>query len=139
VLTDPAKSIGLEPVPNPFDADREAERRSRIFASAQERYYLNPPQIERGWKQYLVGADGRAYLDLVNNVAAIGHSHPRQVEAVARQLAVLNTNSRFLYRALADLSERLVALAPHPSLDTVLLVNSGTEAIDLALRLAKVH
>lgn len=139
VLTDPAESIGVEPVTNPFDADREAERRSRIFASAQERYYLNPPQIERGWKQYLVGADGRAYLDLVNNVAAIGHSHPRQVEAVARQLAVLNTNSRFLYRALADLSERLVALAPDPSLDTVLLVNSGTEAIDLALRLAQVH
>ncbi|MEX1077951.1 MAG: aminotransferase [Homoserinimonas sp.] len=139
VVTDPAPSIGLEPVPNPFDADTELERRSRIFASAQERYYLKPPQIERGWKEFLVGADGRVYLDMVNNVAAIGHSHPRQVAAVAGQLALLNTNSRFLYRALADLSERLVALAPDPSLDTVMLVNSGTEAVDLALRLAQVH
>ena len=138
-VTDPAASIGLEPVPNPFDAEGERERRSRIFASAQERYYLKPPQIERGWKEFLIGADGRVYLDMVNNVAAIGHSHPRQARAVADQLALLNTNSRFLYRALADLSERLVELAPHPSLDTVLLVNSGTEAIDLALRLAQVH
>lgn len=138
-VTDPAASIGFDPVPNPFDADAELERRSHIFASAQERYYLRPPQIERGWKEYLVGADGRVYLDMVNNVAAIGHSHPRQVTAIAKQLALLNTNSRFLYRALADLSERLVALAPDPSLDTVLLVNSGTEAVDLALRLAQVH
>lgn len=139
VVTDPAEAIGLTPQPNPFDADHEQERRSQIFASAQERYYLRPPQIERGWKEFLIGADGRAYLDLVNNVAAIGHSHPRQVSAVSEQLALLNTNSRFLYRALADLSERLVQLAPDPSLNTVLLVNSGTEAIDLALRLAQVH
>ncbi|MHA6670153.1 aminotransferase [Homoserinimonas sp. A447] len=138
-VTDPATSIGLAPAPNPFDADAELERRSHIFASAQERYYLRPPQIERGWKEHLIGADGRVYLDMVNNVAAIGHSHPRQVKAIADQLALLNTNSRFLYRALADLSERLVELAPDPSLDTVLLVNSGTEAVDLALRLAQVH
>lgn len=137
-LADPASTIGLEPVENPFDAEAELHRRAKIFASAQERYYLKPPQIERGWKEFLVGADGRVYLDMVNNVAAIGHSHPRQGQAVADQLSLLNTNSRFLYRALADLSERLVELAPHPSLDTVLLVNSGTEAIDLALRLSQV-
>ncbi|WP_193510409.1 aminotransferase [Cryobacterium sp. BB736] len=136
---DPAALIGLAPVNPKFDPEGEQLRRSRIFASAQERYYLKPPQIERGWKEFLVGGDGRVYLDMVNNVASIGHAHPRQVKAVARQLAMLNTNSRFLYRALADLSERLVELAPDPSLDTVLLVNSGTEAVDLALRLAQVH
>src|SRR5690554_2079997 len=138
VVSDPASAIGLREVPNPFDAEAELERRSRISASAQERYYLRPPQIERGWKEFLIGSDGRVYLDMVNNVAAIGHSHPRQVTAISDQLALLNTNSRFLYRALADLSERLVDLAPDPSLDTVLLVNSGTEAVDLALRLAQV-
>jgi len=138
-LSDPATLIGLQPVSNPFDPEEELHRRSKIFASAQERYYLKPPQIERGWKEFLVGTDGRVYLDMVNNVAAIGHGHPRQAQAVADQLALLNTNSRFLYRALADLSERLVELAPDPSLDTVLLVNSGTEAIDLALRLAQVY
>jgi len=136
---DPAGLLGLEPVVDPFGAERELERRAQIFASAQERYYLNPPQIERGWREFLVGVDGRVFLDMVNNVAAIGHSHPRQTKAVADQLAMLNTNSRFLYRALADLSERLVELAPDPSLDTVLLVNSGTEAVDLALRLAQVY
>ncbi len=136
---DPATLIGLAPVVPRFDADAEQLRRARIFASAQERYYLKPPQIERGWKEFLIGGDGRVYLDMVNNVTSIGHAHPRQVKAIARQLALLNTNSRFLYRALADLSERLVELAPDPSLDTVLLVNSGTEAVDLALRLAQVH
>jgi 4-aminobutyrate aminotransferase-like enzyme/Ser/Thr protein kinase RdoA (MazF antagonist) len=136
---DPATLLGIDPVTDEFGAERELERRAVIFASAQERYYLDPPQIERGWKEFLIGVDGRVYLDMVNNVAAIGHSHPRQVKAVADQLALLNTNSRFLYRALADLSERLVDLAPDPSLDTVLLVNSGTEAVDLALRLAQVY
>ncbi len=138
LTTDPAEVIGLQPAPNPFDPERELERRSHIFASAQERYYVEPPQIERGWKEFLVASDGRVLLDMVNNVSGIGHAHPRQVEAVAAQMALLNTNSRFLYRALADLSERLVAMAPDPSLDTVLLVNSGTEAVDLALRLAQV-
>ncbi|TAM66613.1 MAG: aminotransferase [Microbacteriaceae bacterium] len=136
---DPAALLGLRPTPRPFDAVREAERRSRILAGAQEKYYEHPPQFERGWREFLIGVDGRVYLDMVNNVSAIGHSHPRLTRAVADQLALLNTNSRFLYRALADLSERIVALAPDPSLDTVLLVNSGSEAVDLALHLARVH
>ncbi|MEO8906579.1 MAG: aminotransferase [Microbacteriaceae bacterium] len=136
---DPALLLGLEPAQHPLDSAREAERRGRLLAGAQEKYYEHPPQIERGWREFLVGVDGRAYLDMVNNVSAIGHSHPRLTTAVSEQLALLNTNSRFLYRALADLSERLIALAPDPSLDTVLLVNSGSEAVDLALHLARVH
>lgn len=136
---DPAVLLGLQPESHSTDAAREAERRGRILAGAQEKYYEHPPQIERGWREFLVGIDGRAYLDMVNNVSAIGHSHPRLTRAVSDQLALLNTNSRFLYRALADFSEELVALAPDPSLDTVLLVNSGSEAVDLALHLARVH
>ncbi|GAA3890869.1 aminotransferase [Leifsonia kafniensis] len=144
---DPAALLGLSPVPaaEPAvmsaaeSAEREADRRERVFAAAQERYYENPPQIERGWQQFLVATDGRCHLDMVNNVSAIGHSHPRLSRAIFDQMQLLNTNSRFLYRALADLSERLVALAPDPSLDTVLLVNSGSEAVDLALRLAQMH
>ncbi|WP_308466028.1 aminotransferase [Rathayibacter soli] len=143
LLPDPAELLGLQPMPCPFDAAdaaaREAERRERILAGAQEKYYEHPPQFERGWREFLIGIDGRVYLDMVNNVSAIGHSHPRLTHAVADQLALLNTNSRFLYRSLADLSERIVALAPDPSLDTVLLVNSGSEAVDLALHLARVH
>ncbi|WP_207454953.1 aminotransferase [Desertivibrio insolitus] len=137
VVADPAPLLGLDPLPQRADPDAEQHRRERLFASAQERYYAHPPQIERGWREFLIDTAGRSYVDMVNNVSGIGHGHPALTEAVARQLAKLNTNSRFLYRALADLSERLVALAPHPSLDTVLLVNSGTEAVDLAIRLAQ--
>jgi 4-aminobutyrate aminotransferase-like enzyme len=71
----------------------------------------------------------------VNNIAVLGHSHPAVEEAVARQLRRLNTNSRFLYRAMVDFGEALAARFPAP-LDTVLLVNTGSEANELALRLA---
>lgn len=95
-------------------------------------------QIERGWQHHLVDTTGRSYIDLVNNVAGIGHGHPGVADAVNRQIRILNTNSRFLYRELAEYSERLLALLPENSgLDTVLLVNSGSEAVDLALRLAQ--
>ena len=136
---DPAGLLGLVPVQLPDSAEQETARRERVFAAAQERYYEHPPQIERGWQQFLVATDGRCHLDMVNNVSGIGHSHPRLSQAVYDQMQLLNTNSRFLYRALADLSERLVELAPDPSLDTVLLVNSGSEAVDLAVRLAQIH
>ncbi len=80
--------------------------------------------------------EGRAYLDMVNNVTTIGHGHPRLAENVHRQWLKLNTNSRFHYSEVADFSERLADLAPD-GLDTVFLVNSGSEANDLALRLAR--
>ena len=103
----------------------------------QEHYYADPPRIERGWRQHLAGTDGRVYLDMVNNVSVLGHAHPRLEAAVARQLRRLNTNSRFHYAAVAEFAERLAGLLPEP-LDTVFLVNSGSEAVDLALRLALV-
>ncbi|MDI2098781.1 aminotransferase [Ruicaihuangia caeni] len=135
---DPAELLGIDRVAG-FDPVAEHERRERVFSSAQERYYERPPQIERGWREWLVDTDGRAYLDMVNNVSGVGHGHPRLAEAVNRQLLTLNTNSRFLYRSLADFTERLLEHSPDPSLDTVLLVNSGTEAVDLAMRLAQLH
>ena len=110
-------------------------RRERSFAQVQEHYYDAPPQIERGWRHFLVSADARAYLDMVNNVTILGHAHPRVAETAARQLRKLNTNSRFNYEAVVEFSERLTALLPEP-LDSVFLVNSGSEASDLALRLA---
>ncbi|KJL36295.1 aminotransferase [Microbacterium azadirachtae] len=142
--TDPAAILGLPAMSQSDDAAGELARRARIFASAQERYYERPPQIERGWRHHLVDTTGRAYVDMVNNVTGLGHGHPRVADAVNRQIRILNTNSRFLYRELAEYSERLLALVPErPSdapgdrLDTVLLVNSGSEAVDLALRLAQ--
>ena len=110
-------------------------RRDSSFAPVQEHYFREPPRIERGWRHHLYDVDGRSYLDMVNNVSILGHGHPRLSDAIEQQWRLLNTNSRFHYRAVVEFSERLAALLPDP-LDTVLLVNSGTEAVDLALRLA---
>ena len=136
LVSDPTVLLGLTPtVQSAEDAATLRQRRSLAFAEVQEHYYDHPPRIERGWREHLVGTDGRSYLDMVNNVAVLGHGHPAVADAVARQWRRLNTNSRFNYAAVATLSERLAATLPE-SLDTVFLVNSGSEADDLALRLA---
>ena len=99
-------------------------------------YYAAPPEMVRGVRQYLYDARARAYLDCVNNVAVTGHSHPRITAAATRQMRLLNTNSRFLYGSMTRYAERLAALLP-PGLDRVFLVSTGSEANDLALRLAR--
>ena len=138
LTADPAPLLGLVSHAQHDEAEQELRRRERIFAEAQERYYEHPPQIERGWRHHLVDTTGRSYIDMVNNVAGLGHGHPRIAAAANRQLKKLGTNSRFLFRDLAEYSERLIALMPPGSgLDTVLLVNSGSEAVDLAIRLAQ--
>lgn len=135
-VSDPAVLLGLAPATGLVqDGAALRKRRARSFAEVQEHYYQQPPRIERGWREHLIGTDGRSYLDMVNNVAVLGHGHPQLAEAAARQWRRLNTNSRFNYQSVVDLSERLAATLPDP-LDTVFLVNSGSEADDLALRLA---
>jgi 4-aminobutyrate aminotransferase-like enzyme/Ser/Thr protein kinase RdoA (MazF antagonist) len=114
----------------------QRERRDRHVARPQELYYREPTEIVRGWRQYLFDADGRPLLDMVNNVAGIGHSHPAIVEAATRQLQLLNTNSRFLYDAMAEYAEAIAETLP-PHLDTIFFVNSGSEAVDLAVSLAR--
>ena len=134
---DPSSMLGVDVVAPDPAVDALLERRDAAFARVQEHYYAQPMRMERGWQHLLVDTDARCYVDMVNNVAAVGHAHPRLVEAVDRQMRLLNTNSRFHYEAVAALSERLAALAPD-GLDTVFLVNSGSEAVDLALRIAQV-
>ena len=131
---DPRPLLGL-PAVEVRDAGDLLSRRDASFAPVQEFYYAKPPQIERGRRHYLMSTAGRTYLDMVNNVTVLGHAHPRVAETAARQLRKLNTNSRFNYAAVVEFSERLAALLPDP-LDTVFLVNSGSEASDLAIRLA---
>ena len=136
LVADPAPLLGLPTATRPDEGDL-LKRRAASFAAVQEHYYADPPRIERGWRHHLAATDGRVYLDMVNNVAVLGHSHPRVEAAVARQLRRLNTNSRFNYASVVEFSERLAGLLPAP-LDTVFGVNSGSEAVDLALRLALV-
>lgn len=136
VCPDPSALFGVDVAAPVISPERTLQRREAVFASAQEHYYRRPPQIERGWREFLIDTEAQTYVDVVNNVTIAGHAHPGIVEAAARQWALLNTNSRFHYAAVAELSERLAALAP-AGLDRVFLVNSGSEAVDLALRLAQ--
>jgi 4-aminobutyrate aminotransferase-like enzyme/Ser/Thr protein kinase RdoA (MazF antagonist) len=132
----PASLLGLA-----CDAEQELDsqtllaRREASFARTQKHYYVDPPRIERGWRNHLIDMQGRSYLDMLNNVAVLGHGHPRMAAVASRQWSLLNTNSRFNYAAVAEFSERLLKLAPD-SMDRVFLVNSGSEANDLAIRLA---
>ncbi|WP_042397226.1 aminotransferase [Streptacidiphilus carbonis] len=131
---DPSALLGLDIADAHARPDLLA-RRAVAFAAVQGHYYDNPPRIERGWRHHLVSTEGRPYLDIVNNVTPLGHAHPRVERAVSRQLRRLNTNSRFHYASVVEFTERLAALLPDP-LDTAFLVNSGSEAVDLAIRLA---
>ena len=112
-------------------------RRKQIGASLSIAY-RKPLNIVKGWKQYLYDDEGRAYLDAVNNVAHVGHCHPRVVDAAQKQMAVLNTNTRYLHENIARFAERLCATMPDP-LSVCFFVCSGSEANELALRLAKAH
>jgi 4-aminobutyrate aminotransferase-like enzyme len=136
---------GADVVAREFGASRPAvptdellRRRSAVLGSALTGLtYRNPLHVVRGEGVWLFDANGRRYLDAYNNVPVVGHCHPRVTEAVVRQTRLLNTHSRYLYEPLVELAERLVAtMPPETGLDAVMLVNSGSEANDLAWRLA---
>ncbi|MCI0433975.1 MAG: aminotransferase class III-fold pyridoxal phosphate-dependent enzyme [Gemmatimonadetes bacterium] len=119
-------------------ADRLLRRRASVLSAALSVAYRRPLIIVRGWRQHLYDEAGQSYLDAVNNVAHVGHAHPRVVEAIHRQAAVLNTNTRYLHHAILDYAQRLAATLPDP-LCVCFLVCSGSEANELALRLAHAH
>ncbi len=100
--------------------------------------YERPLKIVRGWMQYLYDETGGAFLDVYNNVPLVGHSHPRVVRAIQEQAALLNTNTRYLHDNVNRYAERLTRLLPEP-LRVCYFVNSGSEANELALRLARAH
>jgi 4-aminobutyrate aminotransferase-like enzyme/Ser/Thr protein kinase RdoA (MazF antagonist) len=123
------------PVPTP----ELARRRYAVLGPALTPLtYNDPVHVVRAEGVWLYTADGRRLLDAYNNVPTVGHCHPRVTEAVVRQTRLVNTHARYLYEPLIDLAERLVSLMPAGSgLDTVMLVNSGSEANELAWRFAK--
>ncbi len=114
-----------------------AERRRRALGPALTTLtYREPLHLVRGEGVHLFDADGRRYLDAYNNVPVVGHGHPRVVEATVRQARRLNTNMRYLHETALEVAERLVATTG-PDLDVVMFVNSGSEANDLAWRMAR--
>ncbi len=111
-------------------------RRQHVLGQSYSLSYQQPLHIGRGHGTYLLDHTGRRYLDMVNNVAHVGHEHPRVVEAIQQQAAVLNTNTRYLHEAVIAFAEELTATLP-PQLCVVYVVNSGSEANELALRMAR--
>ncbi len=130
------EAIARAPIRRRVPSGELLARRRRVLGSALESLsYRTPLHLVRGDGAWMEAADGRRYLDAYNNVPVVGHAHPRVVDAIARQAATLNTNTRYLHEHVVELAERLVATMPD-GLDTVLFVNSGSEANDLAWRLA---
>ncbi|MGH2723747.1 MAG: aminotransferase class III-fold pyridoxal phosphate-dependent enzyme [Actinomycetota bacterium] len=131
------RETGLD-APLPYRRVRSEElleRRRRVLRRSPLTYE-RPVHLVRGEGVWMFDPHGRRYLDAYNNVPVVGHGHPRVTAAVAEQARRLNTNTRYLHEAAVELAERLVATMPG-DLDTVLFVNSGSEANDVAWRLAR--
>jgi 4-aminobutyrate aminotransferase-like enzyme len=114
------------------------QERSRLLGRNLSVAYERPLNIVRGSMQYLYDDEGRRYLDAYNNVAHVGHCHPRVVAAGQQQMELLNTNTRYLSELILEYAEKLTATLPD-SLRVCFFVNSGSEANELALRLARAH
>lgn len=139
-------SLGASRYPSRFDPSRldevdptirkNIERRLEVLGPGYLLIYNDPVSFVRGERAHLFDAEGRDYLDAYNNVPVVGHCHPHVVEAVNRQVASLNTNTRYAQEGLVDYAERLVALFPD-ELRRVTFACTGSEANDLALRVAR--
>ena len=112
--------------------------RRRIIGPSVKLAYRQPLHVARASMQYIFDADGRRYIDAYNNVPHVGHGHPRVLEAAVGQMALINTNTRYLHENLQHFAEALIATLPEP-LRVCYFVNSGSEANELALRLARTH
>ena len=111
-------------------------RRRQMLGAAYSLFYDEPVHIVRGEGAWLTDSGGRRYLDMYNNVAHVGHCHPRVVDAICRQAARLNTHTRYLHETVVDYAERLTARFP-AGLDAAMFCCTGSEANELALRIAR--
>ena len=130
---------------NAFDGDESelepdlqvlSRRRERVLAPSYRLFYRRPVAPVRAEGVWLFDAEGRRYLDAYNNVPAVGHSNPHVHRLVSEQLATINTHTRYLTASVIDYSERLLDLFPAP-LTKVVYTCTGSEAVDLALRIAR--
>ena len=131
------KAIGLPEI-KASGTQHLVEKRARYFSKNLSTSYQQPIHMTRAAFQYMYDAAGNTFLDAYNNIPHVGHSHPKVVQAGQRQMAQLNTNTRYLYHELVDYAEQLLSRFPD-SLSKVFFVNSGSAASDLAIRLAQHH
>lgn len=139
ICPDPNLILGLKIDPGTITYENDLLiRRKKSVGKNLSVSYKMPLIIPRAHRQYLYDHTGRRYLDTVNNVAHCGHQHPAIIRAAEKQMKLLNTNTRYLYPQLVDFAENLKSFL-HPSLSTVYFVNSGSEANELAIRMAKTY
>ncbi|MDB3891813.1 aminotransferase class III-fold pyridoxal phosphate-dependent enzyme [Alphaproteobacteria bacterium] len=137
----PAAMLGLDPEDMLYpidDIDDGIAARKRSFGANLKLSYTKPLQLVRGWQHYLYDERGRTHLDAYNNVPHVGHSHPRLHAIAERQLRLINTNTRYLHPAQMAFAEALQSRLPD-HLTHCYFVTSGSEANELALRLARAH
>lgn len=115
------------------------ERRDALLGPAYRLMYEHPLHIVRGEGVWLIDPQGRRYLDVYNNVASLGHCHPAVTEAICKQAQTLATNTRYLHDTILELAERLLATVPETDLAHLMLTCTGSEANDVAYRIAKVR
>lgn len=137
-----------EPMVNGFDRSRieelpprtrtQVESRDRLLGPGYRLFYEDPVEIVRGEGTLLFDADGNDYLDVYNNVASVGHCHPYVVDAVHRQLTTLNTNTRYIQQSILSYSEQFLGTMP-AEIGHVMYTCTGSEANDLAMRVARYH
>jgi 4-aminobutyrate aminotransferase-like enzyme/thiamine kinase-like enzyme len=125
-------------VPEKSDIQKDLEKRHQFVSKVLSVSYDKPVKMKRAAFQYMFDANGNTFLDAYNNIPHVGHQHPRVVEAGQKQMAVLNTNTRYIYDQLAAYAEKLIAKFPAP-FSKVFFVNSGSAASDLAIRMAQIH
>ncbi|MEI9422845.1 aspartate aminotransferase family protein [Mesorhizobium sp. Cs1299R1N1] len=128
-----------QPSPASASADAERallERRARLLGPTYRAFYRNPIHLVRGSGVWLYDAQGRKFLDAYNNVASVGHCHPRVVEALSAQAATLNTHTRYLSEIILDYAEKLLGTLPS-HLGHAMFTCTGSEANDLAIRIAQ--
>jgi 4-aminobutyrate aminotransferase-like enzyme/Ser/Thr protein kinase RdoA (MazF antagonist) len=138
---DPNLILGLDVerliVPE-FDSETHVRERKIRLGRNLSISYRHPIVMDRAYMQYMFDDTGQRYLDMYNNVPHVGHNHPHVVKAAQKQLEVLNTNTRYLNKDLVRYAERLTATLPEP-LSVVFMTASGSEANELALRLARAY
>ena len=121
-----------------LDKNKVQKLRKKFISQSFSLSYWKPLYITHGRGQYLYDDKGKKYLDAINNIQHVGHSHPKVLEATISQLKKLNTNTRYLNDEIGKYAEKLISKMPK-NLNTCFFTNSGSESNDLALRIAHNH